>query len=46
MAPAVINAVREEKFESVGGIKIHLRSWPTATPHFGDHGLAHGGLHV
>jgi alpha-beta hydrolase superfamily lysophospholipase len=33
MAPAVSNTVREEKFESVGGIKIHLRSWqPTGTP--------------
>jgi alpha-beta hydrolase superfamily lysophospholipase len=27
MSQATITPVREEKFESVGGVKIHLRSW-------------------
>lgn len=51
MAPAVSSTVGEEKFESVGGIKIHLRSWqPTGTPRAVIvicHGVnSHGGQHA
>lgn len=51
MAPATIDAVREEQFESVKGLKIHLRSWqPSGTPRAVVvicHGVnSHGGQHA
>jgi alpha-beta hydrolase superfamily lysophospholipase len=51
MAQAVIDAVREEKLDGVGGIKIHLRSWqPTGKPRAVVvicHGVnSHGGQYV
>jgi alpha-beta hydrolase superfamily lysophospholipase len=47
----VIDAVREETLESVGGVRIHLRSWPAAGPARAVvvlcHGVnSHGGQYV
>jgi acylglycerol lipase len=51
MPSATTEAVREEQFESVGGLKIHLRSWqPAGTPRAVVvicHGVnSHGGQHA
>jgi alpha-beta hydrolase superfamily lysophospholipase len=51
MALAKISAAREEKFESMGGVKIHLRSWqPSEAPRAVVvicHGFnAHGGMYL